>query len=158
METTEKQFKISGYIAQTLRPDENLFYYTGLHWIVLTSWSVYWLAIGLFISLVFYPFMGIPFYFFSLISIGLSAINYRVSEFAITDSRVIIKLGFIRRVASEIYFSKIESIHVKQGLLGRLLNYGVVIVTGTGGSKNVYKNVRKPLEFKKVIQDVLNKN
>ena len=158
MESTEKQLKTSGYVAQILRPNEKLIYYTGLHWIVLTSWSVYWLLLGLFISLVFYPFMGIPFYFFSLISLGISAISYEVSEFAVTDSRVIIKLGFIRRVASEIYFSKIESVYVKQGLLGRLLNYGVVIVTGIGGSKNVYKNVRKPLEFKKIIQETVNKN
>lgn len=157
MRTTEKHFKTSGYIARTLQPNENLLYYTGLHWIILTSWSVYWLLVGLTITVLFYPFMGIPFYFFSIVSLGLSAINYNVSEFAVTDVRVIIKLGFIRREASEIYFSKIESVSVKQGVLGRLLNYGKVIVTGIGGSKNVYKNVKNPLEFKKILQEIANK-
>ena len=158
METTGKQMGTSGYIAKTLRPSEELIYYTGLHWIVLTSWSVYWLVLGLFLWFAFEFFLAIPLFIFCVISLIISALTYKVSEFAITDLRVIIKVGFFKQIASEIYLSKIESIHVKQGLLGRLLDFGVVVVTGTGGSKNVYKNVRKPLEFKKVIQDMVDKN
>jgi uncharacterized membrane protein YdbT with pleckstrin-like domain len=157
MGTTGKQLKSSSYIAKTLQPNENLLYYTGLHWMIFIDWPFFWIFVGLIIAFLFDPFMSTPFYFLSLLSLVFSIINYNVSEFAVTDVRVIIKLGFIEREASEIYYSKVESVYVIQGLLGRILNYGSVIVTGIGGSKNVYKNVQKPLELKKIIQEIVNK-
>ncbi|HEY8962908.1 MAG TPA: PH domain-containing protein, partial [Alphaproteobacteria bacterium] len=51
-------------------------------------------------------------------------ITYYGTELVLTDSRLIYKRGFISRYTSEMTYKKIESIHVAQSILGRLLNYG----------------------------------
>lgn len=51
-------------------------------------------------------------------------ITYLTSEFGITNKRVLIKHGFIKRISLETLLNKIEGITVQQGILGRILNYG----------------------------------
>jgi hypothetical protein len=48
-------------------------------------------------------------------------IRHWTSEFAVTDRRVIIKVGLISRQTIEINMSKVESVEVRQGILARLL-------------------------------------
>ena len=47
--------------------------------------------------------------------------------------------------------AKAETIEVKQGILGRILGYGTVIVTGTGSSYVAFKTVADPLKVKRHI-------
>jgi uncharacterized membrane protein YdbT with pleckstrin-like domain len=79
-------------------------------------------------------------------------ILYLSSEFAVTDKRVIIKVGWIRRASFELMLSKIEGIGVEQSILGRILGYGTISVRGTGGTKNPYPNIARPLEFRRQVQ------
>ncbi len=58
------------------------------------------------------------------------------TEIAITDRRVILKHGFIRRATMEMNLAKVESIDVDQTLTGRLFNYGNVTIRGTGSSNS----------------------
>ena len=60
--------------------------------------------------------------------------------------------GFSRR-SSEVLLNKIESIHVQQGLLGRKFNYGNIVVTGTGGSREVLAEIEKPFDFYRLLQE-----
>lgn len=79
-------------------------------------------------------------------------IEFKTSEFAVTSKRVLIKRGFIRRHSLEILLAKVESIGVDQSPLGRLLGFGTIVVSGTGGTKERFKNISRPLEFRKNIQ------
>ena len=79
-------------------------------------------------------------------------ISFATSDFAITDKRVIIKVGLLRRRTMELQLSKLEAIAVDQGLLGRILGYGNIIVTGTGGTKEPFKTINGPLEFRRAAQ------
>ncbi len=158
MQKTKSTKNTKGYIAKTLLPDEEIIYQTKLHWITITGWSVFWFIVGLLVWFLQGLFINaLPLFFASFVSLLILTVRYFVSEFAVTNMRVIIKIGFIQQVSSEIYLSKVESIQVEQGLMGRILNYGIIVVNGIGGTKNVYKNVRKPLEFRKIIQDRLSK-
>ena len=49
-----------------------------------------------------------------------------ITEFAVTDRRVISKRGFIMRDTDEMNMDKVESVDVDQSILGRLLDYGTV--------------------------------
>ena len=51
--------------------------------------------------------------------------------------------------------SKIETVEVKQGIIGRIFGYGNVIVTGTGTSSVVLNYVSNPLSVKKKIDSQL---
>jgi len=79
-------------------------------------------------------------------------ISYSSSEFAVTDKRVIIKVGWIKRRTLETMLAKVEGIGVDQGILGRMLDYGTLTVTGTGGTKEPFPNIADPLEFRRQVQ------
>ena len=69
-------------------------------------------------------------------------------EVAVTDRRVIYKIGFINRHTVEMNMDKIESVDVEQHLLARLLNYGDITIHGTGEGKELIREVDHPLEFR----------
>ena len=76
-------------------------------------------------------------------------------EFTVTSKRVVIKTGVIARKTLEMNLSRIESVNINQSILGRLLNYGSIIIIGTGGSKETFHNIKMPLEFRKQFQQLI---
>lgn len=90
----------------------------------------------------------------------LTAFLHKIStELAITDRRVIAKFGFIRRNTVEISLSKIESIQVNQGLLGRVFDFGSLVVSGAGNPQAPIPGICRPLDFRKNFteaQEVVN--
>jgi len=74
------------------------------------------------------------------------------SEFAITNKRVLIKVGLIRRHSLELLLSKVEGIGVDQGILGRILGYGTITVSGVGGTREAFRMISDPLEFRRQVQ------
>ncbi|MEN6587684.1 MAG: PH domain-containing protein [Sulfuricella sp.] len=63
-----------------------------------------------------------------------AVIRRQTTELVLTDRRIITKRGLVSRDTVEINLNKVESLHVNQGLMGRILNYGDVTVVGTGAS------------------------
>jgi uncharacterized membrane protein YdbT with pleckstrin-like domain len=83
-------------------------------------------------------------------------IRQSTTNMVVTDRRVIAKFGLIARRAIEMRISKIESIQVDQTLLGRMLNFGTVMVHGTGGAFEPLSPVGDPLAFKRAIEEQVN--
>src|SRR6185369_4260690 len=77
------------------------------------------------------------------------------SEFAVTDKRVIIKVGWIRRRTLETMLAKVEGVGVDQTLTGRMLGFGTITVTGTGGTKEEFDRIADPLEFRRQVQSAI---
>jgi uncharacterized membrane protein YdbT with pleckstrin-like domain len=50
---------------------------------------------------------------------------------------------------------KIESVSVNQNVLGRLLNFGTVTVTGTGGTKESFRAIVNPMGVRKKINHII---
>ncbi len=73
------------------------------------------------------------------------AMKYSSSEFALTDRRLMAKIGIIATRSFELLLPKVESVAVEQGILGRLFDYGTVVVIGTGGSRESFKNIAEPV-------------
>lgn len=139
-----------GYIESNLLPDEQVVYKAKLHWIIFwKSCAVILLGI---IFLFILPVIGMI-----VLAIGLPAvisplIDYITSEFGVTNKRVIIKVGFVRRRTLELLLRHVEAILVDQSVTGRILNYGSVTLTGTGGVREAFNNISNPLEFRRRIQ------
>jgi uncharacterized membrane protein YdbT with pleckstrin-like domain len=66
-----------------------------------------------------------------------------------------VKTGVLQRRTVEMMLSKIEGVGVDQTLFGRIGNYGTVIVSGTGGTKEVFDEIADPLEFRRQVQTQL---
>jgi len=133
---------------------ESILYHTKLHWVIFL-WSIIWfiVAIILFIGGGDAATAG---GLFILIAMGtgiISFINFKTSEFGVTNKRVIVKIGFIRRNSLEVLLSKIEGIQVNQGILGRIFGFGSIMVSGTGGTKDPFHKIDAPLEFRRKVQE-----
>ena len=75
--------------------------------------------------------------------------RYASTELAITNKRVIAKTGLIERKTVEMFIAKVESIQVEQSVLGRLLNYGTVVISGTGIHSAPFTSIADPLTLRK---------
>ncbi|MEH0020997.1 MAG: PH domain-containing protein [Desulfobacter sp.] len=142
------------YIEKNLMNGENIVYRTKLHWIAFI-WPVIWI----FFAIIFYSSgsdvapIGTLFILIAILTGIPALINFITSEFGITNKRVIVKVGFIRRNSVEVLLNKVEGIQVIQGILGRILGFGSIIVSGTGGTKDPFHKIDAPLEFRKKIQE-----
>ena len=86
----------------------------------------------------------------------LPLIEYWTSEFAITNKRVIVKMGLIRRHTLELNLQRVESVSVDQTTIGRILGYGTITIIGTGGTREPFRRIAHPLEFRKAVEEQLN--
>ncbi|MGV8058973.1 MAG: PH domain-containing protein [Smithellaceae bacterium] len=80
-------------------------------------------------------------------------IQQKTSEFVITNKRIIMKTGLISRKTFEMNLQKIESVNVDQSFWGRLLGFGSVSIVGTGGSRESFSDISKPLLFRRKFQE-----
>lgn len=119
-----------GYVEQNLITDEKVVYKTTYHWII------------------FFSLKSI----FSLFIIPM--IQRSTDQFAVTNKRIIIKTGLISRKIVEMNISKLETVNVRQSIMGRILGYGALEFTGTGGTKEIFVNIYHPTEFKKRVQEI----
>ena len=118
------------YIDNNLIKDEQVEFETTYHWIIFCNLRA---LLTLFIA---------------------PLIDKYSDEFAITNRRVIIKTGLISRKTFEMNLSKIESVNVDQGILGRILGYGTISIVGTGGTREIFPNILNPIVFRKKFQEL----
>jgi uncharacterized membrane protein YdbT with pleckstrin-like domain len=148
-----------GYVERHLLAGERVVYKTRLHWILFLRPALVVVA-GIALALVLRPVQDPPWLW--MIGAGLGVIGLAwafvhyvelmTSEFAVTSSRLILKVGLISRYTTELLLTKVETIGVQQGLIGRMLGYGDLTVTGTGGAREVFRRVRDPIGFRNHVQ------
>lgn len=136
------------YVDRHLQAGETVIYRTAVHWIVYTPAAIFLVAAIaaaiLRVDSMVTAILGV----FAVLA-WLSGWLRRLStELAVTDRRVITKVGLIRRTTMEMNLSKVESVVVEQGILGRILNYGTIIVKGTGGGMEPLSTIDRPLDFR----------
>jgi uncharacterized membrane protein YdbT with pleckstrin-like domain len=140
---------------------KSLFLLVTIYLIFISIWFGYYLILALAnnksISIVFNFFFstntflviwGLPI----LLSIK-PVITLFTTEYGISNMRIISKNGLIRRNIEEINLSSIESIMVDQSIIGRILNYGTIVISGRGASKVVFKNIDNVVEVRKLIKN-----
>jgi uncharacterized membrane protein YdbT with pleckstrin-like domain len=154
------------YIHKSLLDDEKIIYLTRRHKIIFT-YPVFWLLLAAILFgvkwvFVFKPEINFSLSIFSGIFLAVALIhalvvwiNYLCAEFGITNQRVIVKEGFLKRKTIEVFLKSVESVQVNQSIWGRILNFGNVVVSGTGGASDPLNMIRNPLDFKKQVQQRL---
>jgi len=53
----------------------------------------------------------------------------------------------------EINLSKVEAVRVEQGFWGRMLNFGTLLMSGTGGSIEPIPDIADPLVFRRKFME-----
>ena len=144
-----------GYVDDHLLPNETVVYTAHLHkltYFLPVLGALALIGVGAWAIANDMTVLAIVSFIAALAPLVWAHINYTSSEFAVTDKRVIIKTGFVQRRTLETMLGKVEGIGVDQTLFGRLLDYGTITVTGTGGTKEPFKNIAAPLEFRRQVQ------
>ena len=80
-------------------------------------------------------------------------VRMKSTEIAITNKRIIAKFGFISRSTVEIGLDKVEALRVEQGMWGRFLNYGTILVSGVGSTIDPIRNIADPLVFRRKFME-----
>ncbi len=148
-----------GYVERHLLAGERVVYKTRLHWVLFVKPALVVLA-GMILMVLLRQVQDPPWLWIfgaavALIGLVWAFVHYvevMTSEFAVTTSRLILKVGLISRYTTELLLAKVESIGVQQGLIARLLNYGDLTVTGTGGAREIFRRVRDPIGFRNHVQ------
>ena len=77
------------------------------------------------------------------------------SEFAVTNERIMLKYGLISRTTFDLSIQKIEGYTADQSILGRIANYGTIIIQGSGGSRQKIRYLETPMKFRDAIYDAI---
>ena len=118
-----------GYVDDNLMAGEQVTHRTRLHWTIFVSLK-------------------------ALLTLFVAPLVARAtSEFAVTNRRVIIKVGLVSRRTVELNLEKVESIGVEQTILGRILGYGTIVVVGTGGTKEPFRAIADPMGFRRAVNE-----
>jgi len=125
---------MGNYVEKSLSDDEYVVYWAKVHWINS------------------YSFRGV------LSCLRIPELETISSEIAITNKKIVLKIGFLSIKIFEMKIKSIESIIIEQGFLGRLLNYGNIRIIGIGGTEQLIKNISKPIEFQKQIHATINRD
>lgn len=138
------------------KSSDNIVYKAKLHWI---------LFIGPLVLLGFVLYMGhvfTPLYKASLAIVAVAIfwelviwLTYQSSYLIIKKKQVILCTGVFVRQTLDISLNKIESIDIRQSLLGSILQYGSLVITGTGGTKQCINFLNKPLTCRRYIEQIL---
>jgi len=118
------------YIESNLTRNERIVYQTKFHWIIFISFKS--------IFTLFIP----------------TLVDFLTTKFIVTNKRIIMKMGLIRRRTIEMNIYQVESVSVYQGVLGRILEYGTISVSGIGGSRLTFIKIANPLAFRKAFQRI----
>ncbi|CAD5372893.1 PH domain-containing protein [Rubrivivax sp. A210] len=129
---------MSSYVEGALVKDERL-----VHVGHISLWSL-WHLIGL--GLLLLPVFGL-----GLVFLAVAHVRFKSTELAVTTRRVIVKHGFIRRQTVEVNLSKVESIQVDQGILGRMFDHGTLVISGTGTSHAPLAGIAAPMAFRRAF-------
>jgi len=170
------------YVQQSLGPDEELIHVGKFHWMYTVGafMSILW---GLIISIlimfaaykgygmfnylpedvgflgsikIIHPgIRGVAFLFFvlGLVKFAHMMVIKVTTEIAITNNRLVYKRGLVARQVGEISIDRIEGVNVLQSILGRVFDYGRVMIRGMGVGEVVLPPIESPIKFRRAIEE-----
>ncbi len=136
--------------------DNGIVYQAHLHW-VLFFWPGVLFCIGGYIGLQFNSLhlLAIFFEVFALIWGLIAWAQYHFSSLTIKNKQIILCMGVLVQKTVDIPLNKIESIDITRSLIGSLLQYGTLVIRGTGGTRQVIPYLNKPLTCRRYIEQLL---
>ena len=79
-------------------------------------------------------------------------IRYATTKIGFTNKKVVGKVGFIKHKDLSAPLNKINSVSVKQGLFGKIFNWGTITIN-TSSDTYCFKGVGKPNQFKNALMN-----
>lgn len=81
-------------------------------------------------------------------------ITFKTTELAVTNKKIIGKLGLVNTKSMDAPLNKIQNVSVSSGLGGKMFGYGNINISTASGNFN-FKGIRTPDTFKNIIMEQL---
>jgi len=169
------------YVKKNLVGDEKIVYIAAVDWLIFIPGVIMmFVSVYAYLSLdecILYVMDALPygyqdsrsialvlsFLFISLFLKGaisfIKALFYKIStELAVTSKRIIYKTGIIRRNTVELTHHSTESLLLHQSVLGRIFNFGDIMIQGTGGGTTSIYNIDNPLALRNITMKLVDSN
>lgn len=126
-------------LSINLGADEKLIYIAKKHW-----FSLFWpVILTLLTSGLLLPWVIIV------------LLRFKWDEIIVTSKKVYIKTGIISRTVVTTPVEKINNIHITKSIMGRILNYGKVIIqSGATLGASGYSYIAAPEELQQQVENV----
>jgi len=148
-----------GYSEQSLGQNEKLIYEAHFHPLYyVAAWVSFVFFVALAIGAIIYT-AGITMWFLlGVCAAGLVVLLVRMksiwtTEIVVTNHRLVLKRGWLSRSTVELQLKSIEEVNFHQGLLGRIFNFGKIVVHGTGVDDLILPNIASPTDLVKAIEN-----
>jgi len=146
------------FIEKNLANNERIVYRAQLHWWIYGK-SVLLLILGIVVFALggkteAVKILGGVLVLISLIGLINAYVRASSSEFAVTNRRIMIKTGVAKRRLIELQLNRSEGLMIDQGIIGRMFNYGVIIIR-TGTMEEIFSPIADPYEFKRQINNAI---
>lgn len=141
------------YVNNNLQANETVEYRANIHWFIFVK-PVILIVVGYLLystqTDIIFRYAGLFLLILGVFNLFKTILLKRGTEYVVTNKRVILKSGFLRRDALELMLNKCEGLRINQSLIGRILGFGSILVT-TGGVTNVFRFVANPIKFRNEI-------
>jgi hypothetical protein len=151
-----------GYIDESLAANEKLVYRARFHWLLRTraylTLAVFLVIAAAAVSLA----QGLP---TLMAAAGVAALGIVLfvammmplwtTEVGVTNHRFIFKRGWLRRSTDELQLSTIEEVNLEQSAFGRLLDYGSLVLHGTGVDDIILPSLADPIGLRRALQEAM---
>ena len=138
-----------GYLKNNLKKGEDVICTAKIHWFLFFQ-PIVLILLGYFfyltkVSVAYW--LGIILFFFGVVALVQRIIIKVGSVHALTNKRLILKTGIFSRNQVDLILTKCEGMRIKQSIIGRVFNFGTIVVT-TGGVINSYNYIAAPFKIK----------
>jgi uncharacterized membrane protein YdbT with pleckstrin-like domain len=144
-------------IQQLLSEDEKILNQARIHPIVFAAPTTY-LFIAFLAGVFFHPIMMGVIVVLTLYPAYNAYIHYTMTYLVLTDKKVLCREGWLTRDWIRMDFDKIENSYLEQPIIGRILGYSTVIVSGVGQGNIVVNRVANGDQFVKDLEAQLSDN
>lgn len=135
---------------------DDIVYQARLHWIMYV-WPVIIFCLVIVVG-VYFPFVRQASVLFGTLVLLWGLATYCMARFCsltIKKTQITLQTGVFARQVLDIPFHKIESVNVRQPILGTILGYGTIEITGTGGTRELVTYLSKPLTCRRYIEQMM---
>lgn len=145
------------YVNRLLTGNEKIVFETRLSWFEYISFicAIFFgaLCAGFIVSAQLMPsFLAVVLFILFAALCGVYPwLERKCSEYVITSRRVVVKTGIISRNVFEMRLQKIESVDLEQSILGRIFDFGTLIIHGTGDTAKRLPMLSQPVAFRHAI-------
>ncbi len=123
--------------------------------------AIFWKACAmLLIALLFgliAPPLGYFLCFVAFLGFGYAMLLKSILMIFVTNQRIFFRSGIIKVDTVQVRLERVESVEIQRTIIGHLMNYGTIVLTGTGSRFSYIPFLANATQVRNVIDDLLYK-